>query len=88
MKYPEVDPKQKVNRSSRTKRLDAIYYEINQLVLREKIRFGKIKSIERKKKEPLQLTITRLISFTSLCQEHYRQRKRMLSNIAFPDSWT
>jgi hypothetical protein len=87
LKFPEVNPKQKANGSSRTKRHDAIYYEINQSILGEKIGFGKIKSIEGKKKNPLRLTTTRLVSFTSLYQERYRQGKRMLSSIAFPDSW-
>ncbi|KAL9542973.1 hypothetical protein MBANPS3_008337 [Mucor bainieri] len=64
LKYPEVDPKEKSNRNSRTKRPDAIFYQINQSMLGSKVGFGEVKSIEAKKKtRSLALDLYRLLHF-------------------------
>lgn len=59
-----MDPKEKINRSSRTKRPDAILYKINQSMLGTKVGFGEIKSIEAKKKtRSLAFELYRILHF-------------------------
>ncbi|KAI7901937.1 uncharacterized protein BX663DRAFT_93699 [Cokeromyces recurvatus] len=49
LKWPEVDPREKTNKTSRKKRPDAIFYTIYQAMLGNKIGFGEVKLIESKK---------------------------------------
>jgi hypothetical protein len=71
LKWPEVNPKDRSNRTSRKKRPDSIIYNLNQAMLRDEVSFGEVKSIESADKtRSLALDLYRLLHFSKDAIDH------------------